>query len=343
MTAWKGRIVAVGSIDDPADNTVYRPHAAVWTSTDGISWSRTFRYKTGGSVINEVVPLDGRRASRLVGIGTALKPQKGEGCGFIPNPEPIGIWTSPDGLAWKREAQSSVFNGATINAAASNRGTILAIGDTGYLDPQIWITTDGLTWQRETLPQALFRDAHLTDIAAVPGGWILGSYTLHHQDLGCVGPDNPDHAAAWYSADGRHWQKAAIRWPDGTVRHGDVRGFQVTSAAIGAGDFQSVDGGKSWTWDLRTRLPYGPNASDGRRLILQTEDPTGANTGGNPDEALPLFSSTDLRSWQQLGASGDVPSGGYLLDELFMLPGGIAALGSADADGLPLLWVAAAT
>ena len=324
-------------------------HAAVWTSGDGETWQESFRARGASEIgLRPQFARTGLLAvgSRLVGLGLrfgglgyGMQCSPGQTC----PPDPVAVWTSSDGLSWQAQPRSPAFDGATIAAAASDSRTILAVGDSGWLHPGIWITTDGVRWQREALPVSLFRDAHLTDVAAVPGGWILGSDTAHEQVQCCINSAFPDVPAAWYSPDGRHWHRATLSGPDAQLRHNDIEGFgvgaQVITSDVG---FVSTDAGHSWQWRPRT-LPEGMAASDGQHVIGWSDYPT-----SNPDTSVDMptthlnfFVSADGLGWLPRVAQGDLadlpPSSLQGDFGVVVLPHGLAAL-----NGEGSLWVATA-
>ena len=158
VTAGGPGLVAVGSSGFEEDGSV----AAVWTSVDGVTWSRVAHDEavfgrgegpqgSGGSEMGSVTPA----GNGLVAVGSD----------FVRNATlPYGgwvtaaaVWTSPDGVEWSRVPHDeSVFEAqlrpeALMNGAAAGGSGVVAVGattvhdfwathnDSGESDAAVWV------------------------------------------------------------------------------------------------------------------------------------------------------------------------------------------------------------
>jgi len=130
VTAGGPGLVAVGfDGEGPWDNSGGQD-AAVWTSVDGLTWSR--------------VPHDedafGRGSPAMLGVTTGGPGLVAVGFSF---PNSAAVWTSVDGLAWSRVAHDNGvdLSGSMRSVTAGGPG-LIAAGDAAA----VWTSPDGLTW-----------------------------------------------------------------------------------------------------------------------------------------------------------------------------------------------------
>jgi hypothetical protein len=325
LVAFAGGVVAVGQLQTEHGN-----RAAAWTSTDWRSWTRTFLDvpAAGDSTLWHVLPA----GTGLVAIGSSgvqhCLPPPGEG--QVCDPLPIGLWTSADGRAWHQVPTPAVLSGASIAAVAAGPTGLVMVGDTGWDRPGIWTSTDGVAWHRETLAAGVFGKAHLLGLAVAPGGWVLTGFVGGTQPVCCAAARSYSTPAAWFSADGTHWQ--AAKMGSGAVAGWDM---SIGRAFVGRDGLVAVGGldNTGWIsrdgrgWSARPSAdgePVIPWASDGTRVI-------GESFAGHND--LALWASTDGVAWQPLAATGAVDqmpgwSGpGVMADTAFAFATGVAFLG----------------
>lgn len=195
VTAAGPGLVAVGWVTEEESTD-----AAVWTSEDGMSWSRVAHDPSvfggpGRQTMTSVVA----GGPGLIAVG---QDQRDEG----ENPV-AAVWTSPDGRSWSRiPHDESVFGGphelTATTVAVGGPGLIAA----GFESPSsgnraqpvtgsLWTSVDGFEWHR--LPpedEEVFAQA------------VVGSVTRFESGLIAVGQDIANQQGRiWTSRDGLHW------------------------------------------------------------------------------------------------------------------------------------------
>jgi hypothetical protein len=179
--------------------------AAVWTSPDGITWSR---------VPHEEAVFGGARSqvmSSVVAGGPGLVAVGWDGQGILDDSTDVdaAIWTSVDGDTWSRVPHDEeVFGGAWIKSVTVGGPGLVAVGTEGPWsvgDAAVWTSADGINWSRVPHDESVFGGADLQTINDVtmggPGLVAVGSD-------GGTGPwDNnaAATAAVWTSVDGITW------------------------------------------------------------------------------------------------------------------------------------------
>lgn len=187
-------LVAVGS-----DGGV----SAVWTSPDGVSWSRAPHnpdaFGTGQA---------NRSASEMLGVtaggpGLVAVGQVGEG---VEEQSSAAVWTSADGITWSRVPHNgAVFGGTGIqamNSVTPGGPGLVAVGieepnsveAMGGAHAAVWTSPDGVTWSRVPHDESTFGggeddETHMDDVAAAGPGLVA------------VG------ATVWTSPDGITWTR----------------------------------------------------------------------------------------------------------------------------------------
>jgi hypothetical protein len=183
--------VAVGKIDD-ADVAV------VWTSADGLAWSR--------------VPHDEAVFGLILGDGNAMTGVTVGGPGFVAvgsdglnSDNPTGraravVWTSVDGLSWTRVPHDeAVFGGegdqGMFDVTVGGPG-LVAVGEDDQGAP-VWTSEDGITWSRIPPDEAFL------------GRWVrvFDVFNTGGQGLLAFGADSSGKAV-WTSIDGTSWRRA---------------------------------------------------------------------------------------------------------------------------------------
>ena len=172
--------------------------AAVWTSSDGVEWSRVAHdeavFGASSQVRMRSVAVEG---SGLVAVGVEDRGPMGPAA---------AVWTSVDGITWSRVPdEGSVFLFSEMNSVAAGGPGLVAVG-TNDSDAEVWTSVDGSTWAR--VPRD---DTTLGGL----GFQSMVSVTVGGPGLVAVGADesleplNGPDAAVWTSADGITWSRVA--------------------------------------------------------------------------------------------------------------------------------------
>jgi hypothetical protein len=353
IVAWNGKLIAVGRIQNGGTSD-----AAIWDSDNGgTAWTRLGTDATtfADSQISglETTP------SGLVAWGWVGQPVcAGQGEGMICGPTPVMLWTSPDGVSWKRIADVSMFKGATIGGVTLGAQGLIAVGDTGWKEPAIWVSATGAAWQRLTLPAGTFKDANFSDVRATSSGCVLaGGIGNSAPTSGGVSGADTGTAAVWWSPDGRTWSA-------GTVTRAEGVGTSLGRIFLGAGGMVGVgsaSGGKSataWTsTEGRTWLPIAnaelyagvPTPAPGAPSIPSfsiSDDGTNLLAVGVGDHlAISMWVSTDGLTWQQLlfsGLTDSIPhwpgDQGPTISTAYLVPDGLIVIGQQGASSQIQLW-----
>ena len=176
--------------------------AAVWTSPDGINWSRVphNEHVFGGDGHQEM-------SSVVVGgPGLVAVGYDATSSGGLSVDEDAAVWTSPDGLSWYRVPhKEAVFGGdggqVMVSVVATDSG-LVAVGHDesgGDKDAAVWTSPDGLDWSRVPHDEAVFggEDRQKMIVVAVkdPGLVAVGGDELNGEVP----------VAVWTSPDGTTW------------------------------------------------------------------------------------------------------------------------------------------
>ena len=188
---------------------------AVWTSIDGITWSRVphdpavFGHWPTTSAQSEPVGWGLSASMRditpggpgLVVVGDIFR-------GGYANTATGGgaVWTSPDGLRWTLAADQ--IEAVNIFAVTQGGPGLVAVGATGdpgrmEMDAAVWTSPDGTTWSR--VPS-------LPDVLGGPGFQAMGSIAAGGPGLvatGAGGGPSGDALTVWTSVDGITWSRAS--------------------------------------------------------------------------------------------------------------------------------------
>jgi len=187
-------LVAVGSVGPARSGG---GDAAVWTSPDGISWSRVPHDEAvfGGGDFQEMVS---------VTVGGPGLVAVGMGRGF----HDAAVWTSPDGISWSRVLdKEDIFSGGGeqwMRSVTAGGPGLVAVGvdilDNEF-DAAVWTSPDGISWSRVPHDEAVFGgegDQAMSGVVAGGPGLVAVGSDLSGGD---------DDAAVWTSPDGISWTR----------------------------------------------------------------------------------------------------------------------------------------
>jgi hypothetical protein len=258
-----GMFVVRGSMRLP-DGSV---RAALWTSHNGVDWSRV-----DDSLFEPTVSSESDQASVLRSTVYDITGwQRGllaVGEVFTNSSAPAGVtpatWTSADGVVWKRELVD-LGDGYDpyFDSVATTQDRAVATGRMGRWPIVQWTSRDLRTWNSSLVDANTNGSARVNVVA---GGFIASGV----QTAGPLGRDHDpskviNTPSIWWSPDARRWQPA-FKLP--ARRNGDGNWF------------------------------FGPAQSTGRVAVVT--GPMKNLTG--PNAANRLYGSTDGRKWSSLPA-----------------------------------------
>jgi len=210
-------LVAVGADEAGGDSD-----AAVWTSPDGLAWSRVPHDEAvfGGPDL-QIMTSVAAGGPGLVAVGA-----DGSGGDWV-----LAVWTSPDGRNWGRLPLDQAALGGPGSQRAERvvawSGGLVAVGEATSQEgfcAAVWVSLDGLNWSRVPHDEAVFGGEGTQSMESIaPGGPGLVA-------VGFDGPPGEFDGAVWTSPDGVTWSRLV---DDGAVFGGE--GSRVISEVVAVG------------------------------------------------------------------------------------------------------------
>lgn len=271
VTAGGPGFVAVGVTGNGVGEAWGVRNAAVWTSPDGVTWSRVPHDDAvfGGDGDQEMVSVTAGGPG-LVAVGYRFD-EPGRS-GVYP-----GVWISPDGATWSAVSldQNAFGDGtAAMTSVTAGGPGLVAVGQDNW-SAAVWTSPDGITWTRVPhdpvvfgtglvgddlwVPQTAMRDVIVGGpglIAVGEGGvWGGSENGIEHESSGV--------AIVWTSPDGTTWTRVPH---DENVFGGE--GFQKMSSVaaggpgfVAVGEYELNNTGRAIVWNSPdgytwTRVPY---------------------------------------------------------------------------------------
>ena len=313
-------LVAVGEGDDGA---------VVWTSIDGITWSRAYEEAVSGGANTMWSVTTGGPGLVAVGGGAGPEHQRDDGN--------AAVWTSVDGMTWSRVPHDElVFGGERqqqmVSVIAGGPGLVAVGWDTsgGTPDAAVWTSVDGFTWSRVPHDEAVFggegeQTMHSVTVGG-PGLVAVGSDGFLEFDKGQL-TDYDDFtgvAAVWTSVNGLMWSRVptddAVFGGEGNQWMDDVTSVGAGLVAVGGDWSSAVHHAAVWTsidgitW---SRVPNDDAVFGGEHdqlMLSVTSAGSGlvavgrawAQSGGNhldgsDDSAASVWTSDDGVTWSWFG------------------------------------------
>jgi hypothetical protein len=267
-------LVAVGY-----DESGVAARAAVWTSADGLTWSRVPHDEAvfGGPNSQNMESVTSGGPGLIV-VGVHRSGEAGD--------RDAAVWWSVDGLKWDRVIDPAAFGGAEnqfIRSVTAGGPGLVAVGNDDASGDggaaAVWWSKDGLAWNRVVHDDAVFGG-----VAQQYMWWV----TVGGPGLVAVGHDGSggdQDAAVWTSADGITWSRVAH---DETLfgGSGDQRMVSVTSDGVGViavgydfsgGEYDAVvwwsDDGSTWNRTTPDEIVLGGNEqyASGAVIVVDSE------------------------------------------------------------------------
>ena len=231
------RIVAVGSAGFGQGSPVTGVFdggrfAAVWTSTDGVTWTRVPHNEAVFGGLE-----DGEQS--MTAVAATSRGFTSIGADRSGSDFDAAVWLSEDGISWQRVPHDeSIFGGDMADGRRLDQTMVdlVTVGDgllvvgTEIAGPQVpedlseddadlavWLWPDGATWQR--LPHEVFvfwglYDQYVFCVAILTEGFMaVGNERSNSATWDPLGYE----AIVWVSDDGVHWSKSATgEFPPGS-------------------------------------------------------------------------------------------------------------------------------
>ncbi len=194
VAAFGGGLVAVGE-----SSSVFEINAAVWTSPDGLDWTRV---RPDESIFDDAVTLDVTAwGGGLAAVGIDVSDGDAD----------AAVWTSADGVAWERVSHDeAVFGGdgdQIMVSIASFDGGLVAVGldQVGREDAAVWMSSDAVTWTRVPHDESIFGagetgGAEMTSVETFDLGLVAGGIEQVEGDTDAV---------VWTTSDGLTWMRVS--------------------------------------------------------------------------------------------------------------------------------------
>jgi hypothetical protein len=200
---------------------------AVWTSVDGITWSRV-PHDEAVFATGQVTSVTSAESGLVVAVGN-----EGTDGG-----DDAAVWTSVDGITWSRVPHdAAVFGVAAMQSVTVGGLGFVAVGPAGSGDDHdaaAWTSVDGITWSRVPHDEEAFGGAAMQSVTVGGPGLVA---------VGHEGSDGGDDAVVWTSVDGITWSRV----PDDNASFATGVVFSVT---VGGPGFVAVgsDDGAAAVW-----------------------------------------------------------------------------------------------
>ena len=219
-------LVAVGYEDSGEDWD-----AAVWTSADGLTWSR---------VPHDEAVFGGPDIQDMEGVVAGGPGLVAVGWDHSGGEADAAVWVSADGFTWTRVSDAALGGPGdqAMRAVAAGGPGLVAVGDefgpeTPELAAAVWTSPDGLAWTRVPHDEAVFGGPGPQSMTAV-AAWGQGLVAVGYEDQ----TESDTNAAVWTSPDGVTWARIphddAVFGGAGDQWIGGVAGAGTGVVAVGS-------------------------------------------------------------------------------------------------------------
>ena len=320
VVRWRGGLVVAGTEGSRPTKTgaVAPGHPVTWTSREGVVWRRSpdqesLRY-AGADRRNRGTDLGDLAAGGryLIMAGNDLWEEAAH--------EVARIWTSSDGLTWKRAAITSKAKSSYVGEIVTGGPVLLALGQL-WDDPAgparyaIWTSADGRVWRAADTSALRHAGAEVLDVVAGGPGFVAYGREDPSAKTPTTWGKGIGPVAIWTSADGCTWSRVA---DPGFGPAAEILGMAAGGPGLIAYGQEGglIGGERSPFW--RSAWGYGPQwghaavwtSSDGRRWQKASELPpldSGNTVTSDPDSRPAgntiVFSVLSVRGgWVALGA-----------------------------------------
>ena len=325
---WRG--VPVWS---PSAPTRANGNAAVWTSADGLAWTRVPDDEAVFGGVGD------QWMSSVVAGGPGLVAVGVDGTSGDLD---AAVWTSTDGLTWARVPDDeAVFGGVgdqSMSSVVAGGPGLVAVGSDGANgNAAVWTSADGLAWTRVPDDEAVFGGvgyrAMWSVVAGGPGLVAVG------EDASWSGSEMEQHAVVWTSTDGLAWAQV----PDDEAAFGDARDRPMRSVVAGGPGLVAVgwDGSEephAVVWTSTDGLTWAPVPDDesvfgnSGMYSAAAAGPGLVAVGADPlRQHAAVWTSTDGTTWARVPDSEAI-SGNCAMISVVAWGSGLVAVGGELTD-----------
>lgn len=228
LVAWRGRLVAVGSVRGCAVRSQVgcAMSGAEWISTSGGPWRRRPL---------SVAPQDFANDVALVATPTELllvvELPAGAGWGTAPPPyeDLTSVWASSDGTQWTRQAIPTAMTQSAAGPLVAGHGVVLVVAnDRARSQVGVWVRRAG-RWRFRPMAGTQGAGVFAWSTSATPTGFLAGGQVA----VGQIG--GPEEPAVWSSPDGVHWHRTVLGGGTGQVTAvASVDGHRYAGGEVGS-------------------------------------------------------------------------------------------------------------
>jgi hypothetical protein len=243
--------------------------------------------------------------------------------------DPLGgaVWSSADGISWRREAQDPDLDDIALRSVVAGRGGLVAIGDGAPDGARLFHSQDGVAWRPVQARAIASRQSSATAIDTMTYGraGFVATGRLNQGD--CSDSCVPTPTIVWTSRDGIGWGRSAVIPPPNKT--GPVISV---NALVPAGRGYLAFGSAVWrsrngrSWTLVDRLPRS------KRLdrVFRVRGTYVAIHGG--DHGSAILRSSDGFAWRTM----EVPHGSRAtIQAIAPTRPGLLAVGFRVGSGTP--------
>ncbi|MEP0368201.1 MAG: DUF6242 domain-containing protein [Cyclobacteriaceae bacterium] len=204
---------ARGRQDEEGNRPFDDPVNDVWSSTDGLAWTK--------HTLVDSITFSAREDVTALNYDSKMWVIGGNGAGFFGAlGAPLNdVWSTTDGTTYTQVTESAAFPARTAPASIVFDGKMWIFGglDGGsVLLNDVWSSTDGATWTEES-SAAAFPARKAAEVFAFNGKLFL---------IGGEGADGVQYADMWVSEDGVTWAEVA-----------ETDAFAIPNTFTGRSDF----------------------------------------------------------------------------------------------------------
>lgn len=239
VTVGAAGLVAVGFEQDSSGS-----RAAVWTSVDGLRWTRAPHQPAFEAARYQVMNGIASGGPGFVAVGWAEYDHATDRAN-------AAVWISEDGRRWQRiPNDDDVFGVAGAEGmldVTSVPTGVVAVGRDGP-NATVWTSPDAVTWSRIAHDESLFGGGQTIWSVAVGGPGLIGV----GYGNSISGGDEQEGAIVWTSVDGVHWTRIPLPEAPSTLFHaiaGDRRSL-VAAGSVNTNDFEAAvwtsEDGRQW-------------------------------------------------------------------------------------------------